>query len=98
EMDGRAPAEDEVWFWSEGIAPDDEVDPQRPYAIKSDTVDDPHDPATASVKAQYIAQVEADINAMEAAFLDPDPLQRIAKAADLVDMEELVDFYLLNEF
>lgn len=98
EMDARAPEEDEVWFWSEGVSPKDEGDPQRPYAIKSDTVGDPHDEATADVKARYIAQAKADIDAMEAAFLDPDPAQRLARASELVDLEEFVDFYLINEY
>ena len=95
EMDARAPAEDEVWFWSAGAGP---LGAQRPYAIKSDTVDDPHDPATNAVKEQYKAAIKAEIDAMEAAFQDPDPLQRVAKSAPLVEMEELVDFYLINEF
>jgi hypothetical protein len=98
EMDARAPIENEVWFWSEGISPTDGTDPQRPYAIKSDTVDDPHDAATAAVKAQYIAQAKTDIDAMEAAFLEPDPATRLEKAAQLVDLEEFADFYLINEY
>src|SRR5690606_4417752 len=98
EMDARAPEEDEVWFWSEGLSPTDEGDPQRPYAIKSDTVDEPHAAETQAVQDQYIAQAKADIDAMEAAFLDPDPAQRLARASELVDLEEFVDFYLINEY
>lgn len=90
EMDARAPIEDEdPWFYSAGA-----TGTPRPYAIKSDAVDD----NPGNVKDQIIAEIKAEIDAMEAAFQDPDPAQRVAKAAPLVNMEELVDFYLINEF
>jgi len=96
EMDARAPEEDEVWFESAGEE-GNAFRPQRPYAIKSDTVDEPHDPATIDAQNAYRMAIKAEIDAMEAAFNHQDPEQRVAAAAPLVDMEEMVDFYLINE-
>lgn len=95
EMDSRLPDEDaDPWFRSS-------LD--RPYAIKSDTVSDKaqyvgQQRAYSGLLAQIVDSVAAEINAMEAAFTNPDPIQRIALAGQRVDLESLVDFYLVNEF
>lgn len=99
---GRASQPDEdPWFRSNGSK--DTGHPGRWYAVQSDTVSDweGYQQGTGSYTdplGRIVDGIKAEVEAMEAAFNDPDPGQRMAKAAPLVDMEELADFYLINEF
>src|SRR5690606_20854476 len=47
------------------------------------------------IVADVMGEIEDEINAMEAAFASPDP---VAASEPLVDLEEMIDFYLINEF
>lgn len=90
--------EDDPWFESAGPV-HRTYEPHfqgRGYVIKSDVVSGDLPPAeTESIKQQAIDSVKSDIDAMEHAFADPDP---VSAASPLVDLEELVDFYLIQEF
>lgn len=98
EMDARvippeSVPEDDPWFQSAGPLLGGVG---RGYVIKSDVIsgDLPPDESDLIV-ADVMGEIEDEINAMEAAFASPDP---VAASEPLVDLEEMIDFYLINEF
>lgn len=94
EMDTRTSAEDEDPWFTSGNG--------REFQVKSDTVSDKdayvgRGGSYDGTLAQIVESIRTEIDGMEAAFRAP-AAERFARVAERVDVEELVDNYLINEF